>query len=250
MNDRIFLEALEIQGVIGIYEWERNTRQTIRIDLEMPANAAAASGSDEIEDTLNYKDVAKRIINYVEDSSYMLVETLAENIAQIVMNEFGVAWIDLSVSKPGAVRGSKNVGIRIHRGVYESSDTDDVFLSLGSNIEPHKHLHEALQLLTERFGPLCRSTVYRNKAMGFVGEDFLNLVVSFPSREKLDVVKAACTRIEDQCGRTRGTEKFAPRTIDIDLLLFGDTIMTTPQTTLPRPEILRFPFMLRPLAEL
>ncbi len=97
MSDRIFLEALDIQGVIGIYDWERTTKQTIRVDLEMPANASFASGSDDISDTLNYKDVAKRIIAYVENTEYQLIETLVENIASIILDEFKVGWVEVSL---------------------------------------------------------------------------------------------------------------------------------------------------------
>lgn len=250
MSDRIFLEALEIKGVIGIYDWERKIKQTIRIDLEMPANASIASGSDDIVDTINYKDVAKTIISYVEDSSYQLVESLAENIAQILLNEFKVAWVDLKVSKPGAVRGSKNVGIQIFRGVNPEAGSHTVYLALGSNIEPEKYLNLALEHLDKNFGSLCRSTIYRNKAVGFEGEDFLNLVVSFPTTRSLDELTTEIANIEDACGRVRGEEKFAPRTIDIDLLLFGDVVMSTDALKLPRPELLKFPFMLKPLAEL
>ncbi len=250
MSDRIFLEALEIQGVIGIYDWERTTKQTIRVDLEMPANASLASGSDDISDTLNYKDVAKRIINYVESTKFQLIESLVESIASIILEEFRVSWVEVAVSKPGAVRGSKNVGVKIRRGVADDGARRDVFLALGSNIEPRKYLTTALDGLTERFGSLRQSTVYQNKAVGFEGEDFLNMVVGFSTRVGLEDIKRACAEIEDDCGRVRGAEKFAPRTLDIDLLMFGDTVLTKGDTLLPRPEILKFPFMLRPFAEL
>ncbi len=250
MSDRIFLEALDIQGVIGIYDWERTTKQTIRVDLEMPANASFASGSDDISDTLNYKDVAKRVIAYVENTEYQLIETLVQNIASIILDEFKVSWVEVSVSKPGAIRGSKNVGIKIRRGVADDGARRDVFLSLGSNVEPQHNMNQAIELLTERFGSLRQSTVYQNKAVGFEGEDFLNMVVGFSTRANLDEIKSICTEIEDDCGRERGTKKFAPRSLDIDLLMFGDTVLTKGDTLLPRPEILKFPFMLRPLAEL
>lgn len=250
MSDRIFLKDLDIQGVIGIYDWERTTKQTIRVNLEMPANASLASGSDDISDTLNYKDVAKRVIAYVEGTEYQLIETLVENIASIILEEFGVSWVEVSVSKPGAIRGSRDVGIKIRRGVADDGAQRDVYLALGSNIEPKRYLQAALEKLTEQFGSLRQSTVYQNKAVGFEGEDFLNMVVGFKTRTGLDELKRIFADIEDDCGRVRGAEKFAPRTLDIDLLLFGDTVLTKGDTLLPRPEILKFPFMLRPLAEL
>ncbi|MEM7083836.1 MAG: 2-amino-4-hydroxy-6-hydroxymethyldihydropteridine diphosphokinase [Pseudomonadota bacterium] len=250
MSDIIFLEALEIEGIIGIYDWERTTKQTIRLDLQMPANASRASGSDDISDTLNYKDIAKRIISYVEGTEFQLIETLVERVAAIILDEFKVSWVDVSVSKPGAIRGSKNVGIRIRRGVTDDKGQHDVYLALGSNIEPKRHLKTALELLVKHYGSLRQSTVYQNKAVGFQGDDFLNMVVGFRTRHSLDALRQTITDIEDVCGRVRGAEKFAPRTLDIDMLMFGDTVITSGPTLLPRPEILKFPFMLRPLAEL
>ena len=114
--DKIFLNELRVDTVIGIWEWERKIRQTVVIDLEMSADIAKAAATDQVEDTLNYKSVAKRVQSFVADSSFQLVETLAERIAQIVRDEFGVAWVKVRVNKPGAIRGSKDVGILIERG--------------------------------------------------------------------------------------------------------------------------------------
>lgn len=114
--DKIFLNELKVDTVIGIWDWERKIRQTVVIDLEMSADIAKAAATDRVEDTLNYKSVAKRIQSFVADSSFQLVETLAEQIALIVREEFGVAWVRVRVNKPGAIRGSKDVGILIERG--------------------------------------------------------------------------------------------------------------------------------------
>lgn len=114
--DIVYIRDLEIDTVIGIYDWERQIQQTIRIDLEMGTDIRRAAATDSIEDTLNYKAVAKRIIRYVEETQPELVETLAENIASIVMNEFDVPWLRLTLGKPGAVRRSREVGIIIERG--------------------------------------------------------------------------------------------------------------------------------------
>ena len=115
-RDIVFIRDLRIDTVIGIFDWERRTRQTLILDLEMSADIAAAAATDDIEDTLNYKAVAKRIIRYVEETQPELVETLAENIAAIIMNEFDVPWLRLTLGKPGAVRRSREVGIVIERG--------------------------------------------------------------------------------------------------------------------------------------
>jgi 7,8-dihydroneopterin aldolase/epimerase/oxygenase len=114
--DKIFLSELKVDAVIGIWEWERRIRQTIIIDLEMSADIAKAAATDDVADTLNYKSVAKRIREFVADSSFQLVETLAERIAAIVRDEFDVTWVKVRVNKPGAIRGSKAVGVLIERG--------------------------------------------------------------------------------------------------------------------------------------
>ncbi len=115
--DTVFINDLRIETIIGIYDWERKVKQTISLDLEMGADIRQAAATDAIDDTLNYKAVAKRLIAFVEASEYQLVETLAEKIAAIVLSEFTVPWLKLTVHKPGAVRGSRDVGVIIERGV-------------------------------------------------------------------------------------------------------------------------------------
>ena len=114
--DIIFLHDLTIETIIGIYDWERKEKQSIILDLDMAADIPAAARSDSIEDTLNYKAVAKRVIEFVGDSQFQLVETLAERVADIVLSEFGVRWLRLRVNKKGAVRYAGDVGVIIERG--------------------------------------------------------------------------------------------------------------------------------------
>jgi dihydroneopterin aldolase len=114
--DRIFLNELKVDAIIGIWEWERRIRQTVVIDLEMSADIARAAATDDVADTLNYKSVAKRIQDFVAASDFQLVETLAERIAAIIRDEFAVAWVKVKVNKPGAIRGSRDVGVQIERG--------------------------------------------------------------------------------------------------------------------------------------
>jgi len=113
--DIVFLNDLRVDTVIGIYEWERQIKQTVSINLEMATDAKRAAASDDVEDAVNYKSVAKRISGFVGESSFQLVESLAENIAAILVEEFDIPWVRVSVSKPGAVRGSRDVGVRIER---------------------------------------------------------------------------------------------------------------------------------------
>ena len=113
--DKVFIEALEIECVIGIYDWERKIRQPVVLDIEMAFDNRKPAATDNIEDTLDYKAVSKRLIQFVSESSFGLVETLAERCAEIITGEFGVAQVRIKLSKPGAVRGSKAVGVIIER---------------------------------------------------------------------------------------------------------------------------------------
>jgi len=120
--DLVFIEDLRIETVIGIYDWERQIRQTVALDVEMAFDNRKPAASDRIEDTLDYKAVAKRLIAFVEASHFELVETLAERCAEIIRYEFSVPWLRLKLSKPGAVRGSKAVGVVIERGQRPAHD--------------------------------------------------------------------------------------------------------------------------------
>ena len=113
--DIIFLKGLTIETVIGIYDWEREIRQTVIIDLEMATDIRKAAETDDIGHTLDYKAVSKRVIGFVEESSFQLVETLAEKITQILIQEFGVPWVRLTLNKRGAISGASDVGILIER---------------------------------------------------------------------------------------------------------------------------------------
>lgn len=115
--DIVYLNDLRVETVIGIYDWERQIRQTVVIDLEMRADVAAAAKTDRIDDALNYKAVAKRIIDFVSSSEFHLVETLAERVAALIIEEFQVPWLRLRLNKPGAVRGARDVGVLIERGI-------------------------------------------------------------------------------------------------------------------------------------
>ncbi|MGH8196674.1 MAG: dihydroneopterin aldolase [Steroidobacteraceae bacterium] len=114
--DRIFLTALAAEAIIGVYDWEREVRQRVEVDLEIWVDLAAAAKSDAIDDTLNYKSVAKRVLAFVEESRFRLVEALAGGIARIVLEEFKVARVRVTVHKPGAIRHSRDVGVIVERG--------------------------------------------------------------------------------------------------------------------------------------
>ena len=115
--DIVYIRDLRIETIIGIYDWERQVRQTVSLDLEMASDIRQAAATDDIQYALNYKEVSKRLIAYVENRNALLVETLAEEIAKIIREEFDVPWLRLRLSKPGAVRGARDVGLIIERGV-------------------------------------------------------------------------------------------------------------------------------------
>jgi len=114
--DKVFIEALEIECVIGIYDWERKIKQPIVLDIEMGFDNRKPAATDDIADTLDYKAVSKRLIQFVSESDFGLVETLAERCCAIILEEFGVEHLKLKLSKVGAVRGAKAVGVMIERG--------------------------------------------------------------------------------------------------------------------------------------
>ena len=115
MEDTIYIKDLRIKTIIGIFDWERKVKQEVSIDLEFPFDCKKAAATDSIEDTIDYKAITKGVIKFVEDSSFQLQETLAESIAALVKDEYGVKSIKLRVSKPGALRGAKDVGLIIYR---------------------------------------------------------------------------------------------------------------------------------------
>lgn len=114
--DIIYIKELEVETVIGIFDWERTIRQRVSLDLEMAADIRLAASCEDIDKTVSYKDVSKRLIGFIEKSEFLLIETMAEQIAQIVLDEFPVPWVRLRLGKPGAVRGAKDVGVIIERG--------------------------------------------------------------------------------------------------------------------------------------
>jgi 7,8-dihydroneopterin aldolase/epimerase/oxygenase len=114
-GDRIFLHGLAVECIIGFIEWERRIKQTVVLDVEMPVDCTLAAQSDDVVDTLDYKKVAKRIIGFVEASEFKLVETLAHRLALVILHEFGIDWVRLSINKPGAIRHSKDVGVAVLR---------------------------------------------------------------------------------------------------------------------------------------
>lgn len=119
--DIVYIRDLRIDTIIGVFDWERRVRQTISIDLEMATDIRRAAETDDIQYALNYKDVSQRLVDLIEGSEFELVETMAETAANLVREEFGVPWLKMRLSKPGAIRGARDVGLIIERGEKPTS---------------------------------------------------------------------------------------------------------------------------------
>jgi dihydroneopterin aldolase len=113
--DRIFLRGLSAECIIGFIDWERHTPQTLLIDLELPCDCTRAARNDSVEDTIDYKRVAKRVLAWIPDTQFHLVETLAHRLALLLLAEFALEWVRVTVNKPGAIRHSRDVGVSIER---------------------------------------------------------------------------------------------------------------------------------------
>ena len=129
-------------------------------------------------------------------------------------------------------------------------DLVEVYVSAGSNVEPERHLHLACRELEGLSASLCRSSVYRTKAIGFEGNDFLNMVISFSTRLSLAEIMSELERVQTLAGRKPNASAFSPRTLDLDLLLYGEEVVDSPEISLPRADITKYAFVLGPMAEL
>jgi dihydroneopterin aldolase len=114
-GDRIFLRGLTAECVIGFIDWERRVKQTVVVDLELPVDCRQAAVTDDVTDTVDYKKVSKRVLAFIEASEFKLVETLAQRLAMLILEEFAIEWLRLSINKPGAIRNSRDVGVAIER---------------------------------------------------------------------------------------------------------------------------------------
>lgn len=125
-----------------------------------------------------------------------------------------------------------------------------VYVAAGSNVEPERYLSRALEQLAKVYSPLTLSPAYRNKAVGFTGDDFINLVVGFHTEDAPAEVRRQLQKIEAACDRPEGAAKWAPRTMDLDILLFGELVSNEPGLVIPRPDLLKRPYMLKPMADI
>ncbi len=342
--DKVFIEGLEIEALIGIYDWERRIRQPLRLDVEMDFDNRRPAASDDIADTLDYKAVSKRLIAFVSQSEFGLVESLAERCAELVLREFGVARVRLKLAKPGAVRGAACVGVVIERQLTDllakpapavtgpataprksvptaaasdaAGDTPShvgtvpgsaaagsppaapeparpersveawsrtreaaattpspapapqttattmprggslpgarvrTFITMGSNIDAEHNLRQAVAALRARFGEVTISPVYRTKAVGFDGPDFLNAIAAFDCGIHPFALNHWLHSQEIAQGRDRRDTSYIDRTLDMDIIYFGSLVLDGPgDFQLPRVE-LHHAFVLKPLVDI
>ncbi len=248
MQDKIILENLEVECIIGIFDWERKVKQKLEISLELDCDLSKASKSDSIVDTVDYKTISKSIVDLVKSSKYFLIETIAEKVSELCIANDGVFNAKVTVSKPGAIRGSKNISVQISR----PNDLHTVFLGVGSNIEPEKNIQHCLNLLRSRFLVKQVSPVYKSEAWG-VGEkqeDYLNLAVMVKTEKDIFAVRGETNWIEKIVGRKRSENKFASRPIDIDLLLFDSIVDEKDGGTLPQFQLLTQQFVYLPMLDI
>lgn len=247
MNDIIYIRDLRVDTVIGVFDWERRIKQTLRLDIEMNTSIRKVAYTGDLSSGIDYKSVSKRVGEFIEASSFELVETLAERVAQLIISEFNVGGLTLRLGKPGALRGARDVGTVIQREKNDYPPTE-VFIGIGSNIEPNANIPAAIAMLQSEFGTLQLSPAYASDPVGFEGDRFINMVASFNSPLIPEAIAARLKQIERDSAGGDAAESFHSRKVDIDFLLYGDYI--NPAMKLPRKDIQEYDFVLKPLSDL
>jgi dihydroneopterin aldolase/2-amino-4-hydroxy-6-hydroxymethyldihydropteridine diphosphokinase len=249
--DYIVLTGLKISCIIGIFGWERKKKQAVLIDLKIPCDAHKASQKDNIADAVDYKKIAKTVITFVEKSDFQLVETLAEKLAELLLKTFQLAEIELSVSKPAAIRGSQNVGVKIHRIQPIAFSNDLIFLSLGSNVNPRQNLELALKEISTKYLVQGVSHVYETSPVGYSNQtNFWNMAVAVFGYEKPEEMRLWLANLEKKAGRKKNKKSFGPRILDVDLITWKNLVRKSKTFCLPHPDIATKAFVLFPLLEI
>ncbi len=253
MSDQIHIKDLLLRAIIGINDEERRNQQDVLLNITLYADMHTAGRSDDIEDAINYRTLTKRVIQLVEGSRFYLVEKLVTEIARTCLDDPRVEAVRVQVEKPGALRFARSVGVEIHRTRAELEPRlHRSFISMGSNIDSEANLREAVQRLAQYCTLLAVSSVYETAPVGKIDQPaFLNAaaLIETPltaAQLKTDVLEA----IEQELGRVRTDDKNAPRTIDLDIALFDDQILDIGSRHIPDPDILKYPYVAVPLADL
>ena len=247
MKHRIILEGLALELIIGVFDWERVNKQRVDIDITLEVDAQAGS-TDDIRDAVDYKSLAKEIRAALEPSRFMLIEKMAEAIASLCLKRDGVRFVTVRVSKPGAVRGSRNVAVEVTRP--EQGVT--VYIGVGSNVDPQASISKGLALLRSRFGVSAVSPMYRSPAWGVKEPqpDYINLAASAVTDKDLFATRAELRFIEEALGRKRTGDKFAPRALDLDLLLYGGLAAKDEWGEIPHPHLFTKRWVHKPMMDI
>jgi dihydroneopterin aldolase len=237
--DRIFLRGLTTECIIGFIDWERRVKQTVTLDIELPVNCRRAAESDEVADTLDYKKVAKRVLAFVEGSEFKLVETLAHRLALVLLAEFALEWVRISLNKPGAIRHSRDVGVVIERTRADLArprlsprgrKPSDGGVRRRRHIAPEEDLARGRG--TGRISGTRVSPWYRNHAVGFSG-----VTISLVEGSARSCPWPVLQRLHAMSGRTRAA--CADRAPWMDVLLYGNLVRDG-RVKLPRPDPLAY----------
>ena len=252
--DIIEITNLRLRTIIGFSAHELSAPQDIVVSLRVGAERGLAGETDNSADALNYKTISKTIVALVDGSRFALVEKLAEEIASRITVGFAAPWVEVSITKPGALRHSDSVGIRIQRRPSDYAQ-NLAYISLGSNVSPEYNLPAAIALLRRYTTLLAKSPVYRSAPQGDPqGASFLNMAAKVHTlRNPEDVKSAVIDRIETELKRVRDpANKNAPRTIDLDISLWNNDILEfgAKPWTVPDPDIVRYAHVALPLAAL
>lgn len=251
MSDQILIKDLLVRTVIGINEDERRSRQDILINVKMDVDTLPAGISDNLDDSVNYRTVAKRIIQLAEHSRYFLVEKLAHELASLCLEDQRVRQVTLRVEKPGALRFAESVGVEIIRRQVRITQRNLAYIGLGSNIEPEKNMIAAAARLKNAFKVWATSPVYESPAVGSTNQpNYLNAALLLETTLSPHELQAALTQLENEFGRVRTEDKYAARTLDLDLALYNDAVVTVDGHQVPDPTILTYAHLARPLADI
>ena len=255
MRDEIHIKDLLLRGIVGINKEEREKRQDILINITLFADTSAAGRSDHISDAVNYRTLTKRVIRMVEASSFHLVERLAAEVAALCLADPRVEAARVRVEKPGALRFARSVGVEIERTREDlAAQPNRVFVTLGSNIAPVANLQAAVVQLRahDAVSVVAVSPVYETAPVGIVDQaNFLNAAVLIETPLSADALKSGVLQpIEQALGRVRTADKNAARTIDLDIVLFNHEVLDLASRHIPDPDILRYPHVAVPLADL
>lgn len=252
--DIIELQNLRLRARIGFSPHELAVWQDVVINIRLGSALRLAGESDDPADALNYKPISKAVIHLVKSRRFALVEKLAEQIACLATLDFGAPYVEVSVHKPGALRHSDSVGIRIVRRPADYA-RNIAYISLGSNIAPERNLREAVALLRSWTTALALSPVYRSPPQGDTQQPaFLNMAVKAHTlRSPLDFKRRVIDRIERKLKRQRDPHNVnAPRTIDLDIALWNDEMLEygSKPWRIPEADISCYAHVAVPLAEL